>query len=211
MTTLDEVLAAMPLIAILRGVRPDEVVPLADVLVEEGFRCIEVPLNSPQPMQSIAALATRHGRSALIGAGTVLSERAVDEVVEAGGRLIVMPHADTAVIRAAKRHGLVCAPGAATPTEAFAAIAAGADAVKIFPAEAIPPAVVKAWTAVLPRATPLIAVGGITPERMTDYRAVGTAGFGLGSALYRPGMGPAALRETARAFIAALGPSGSGG
>lgn len=210
MIQLDDVLAAMPLVAILRGLEPEEAAPLGDVLFDAGFRCLEVPLNSPHPMHSIATLADRLGRHALIGAGTVLSEKAVEEVAAAGGRLIVMPHADIAVIRAAKRHGMICIPGAATPTEAFAAIAAGADAIKMFPAEALPPEVAKAWLAVLPRRIPLLAVGGITPGRMAAYRAAGVAGFGLGSALFRPGIGAEALRENARAFTAALAEASGG-
>jgi 2-dehydro-3-deoxyphosphogalactonate aldolase len=203
MIGLRDVLATLPLVAILRGVKPDEVDALGDVLVEEGFRCIEVPLNSPEPFDSIRRLARRLGDRALIGAGTVMTPDAVDQVADVGGRLIVMPHADTAVIRAAKARGMVCLPGAATPTEAFSAIAAGADGVKLFPAEGIPPVVVKAWLAVVPKSVPLFAVGGISPTTMAPYHAVGVAGYGLGSALYKPGIGPDALREAARAFATA--------
>lgn len=203
MTTLADVLATLPLVAILRGVKPDEVEAIGDVLVEEGFRCIEVPLNSPQPFDSIGRLAHRVGDRALIGAGTVMTPAAVGQVADVGGRLIVMPHADAALIREAKARGLVCLPGAATPTEAFGAIAAGADGVKLFPAEGLPPVVVKAWLAVVPKEIPLFAVGGITPQGMAPYRAVGVAGFGLGSALYTPGIDLDALRQAARAFAVA--------
>jgi 2-dehydro-3-deoxyphosphogalactonate aldolase len=201
--SLHDALAGLPLVAILRGVKPDEVAGIGAALVEAGFRCIEVPLNSPQPFNSIRILADRFGAQALIGAGTVLQREDVARVKAAGGRLIVMPHADVAVIAEAKAQHLVCAPGAATPTEAFAALNAGADAVKLFPAEAIPPGVVKAWRAVVPAAVPLIAVGGITPDRMAAYRDAGTTGFGLGSALYKPGMTAADVAATAAAFATA--------
>jgi 2-dehydro-3-deoxyphosphogalactonate aldolase len=201
--SLHDALADLALVAILRGVKPDEVAGIGAALVEAGFRCIEVPLNSPQPFDSIRILADRFGAQALIGAGTVLQREDVARVEAAGGRLIVMPHADVDVIAEAKRQDLVCAPGAATPTEAFAALKAGADAVKLFPAEAIPPGVVKAWRAVVPAAVPLIAVGGITPDRMAAYRDAGTTGFGLGSALYKPGMTAADVAATATAFATA--------
>lgn len=198
--SLNDALSDLPLVAILRGVTPGEVDGIGAALFEAGFRAIEVPLNSPQPFDSIRILADRFGADALIGAGTVLDRADVARVQAAGGRLIVMPHADVEVVAEAKRLGLVCAPGAATPTEAFAVLKAGADAVKIFPAEAVPPAVVKAWRAVVPAAVPLIAVGGITPDRMAVYRDAGTTGFGLGSALYKPGMTAAEVRATAAAF-----------
>lgn len=195
--------AALPLVAILRGVRPDEVEAIGDALAEAGFCILEVPLNSPEPFASIERLARRFGADLLIGAGTVTSPSDVGRVADRGGRLIVMPHADPVVIGEAVRQRLVCVPGVATPTEAFAALAAGADALKLFPAELIPPAVVKAMTAVLPEGTKLLPVGGITPERMAAYVAAGAAGFGLGSALYKPGMGPAEVATAARAFVAA--------
>ena len=201
--SLDQALADLPLVAILRGVKPDEVEGIGAALVDAGFRCIEVPLNSPQPFDSIRILADRFGQSVLVGAGTVLKVDDVARVKAAGGRLIVMPHADVEIIAEAKRQDLVCAPGAATPTEAFAALKAGADGVKLFPAEAIPPGVVKAWRAVVPAAVPLIAVGGITPDRMAAYRDAGTTGFGLGSALYKPGMSAADVAATASAFAQA--------
>jgi len=200
---LDPALQQLPLVAILRGVRPAEVEAVADALYAEGFRAIEVPLNSPQALDSIARLARRLPEDALIGAGTVLSADAVREVQIAGGRLIVMPHADAAVIRVAKARGLACVPGAATPTEAFAALQAGADALKLFPAELVTPAALKALRAVLPRELRLLPVGGITPETMAPYRRAGAAGFGLGSALYAPGMAAAEVGQRARAFVQA--------
>jgi 2-dehydro-3-deoxyphosphogalactonate aldolase len=193
----------LPLIAILRGVEPDDAVAIGQILIEAGFRAIEVPLNSPEPLRSIAALAGAFGERALIGAGTVLDPADVARVAAAGGRLIVMPHADHALIAAAKGRGLWCVPGAATPTEAFGARAAGADALKMFPAEALPPAVVKAWRAVLPQGLWLLPVGGITPERMGPYLAAGADGFGLGSALYQRGRTVAETAARAAAFAAA--------
>jgi 2-dehydro-3-deoxyphosphogalactonate aldolase len=203
MTGLKAQLRSLPLIAILRGVRPEEAVAIGRTLVEAGFRAIEVPLNSPAPLESIAALADALGERALIGAGTVLDAAAIRRVADRGGRLIVMPHADGALIGAAKSAGLLCVPGVATPTEAFAAIASGADALKLFPAEALPPPVVKAWRAVLPPKLWLLPVGGITPERMAAYVGAGANGFGLGSALYRPGVTVAEVTARARAFAAA--------
>lgn len=200
---LDTALQHLPLVAILRGITPAEVEAVADALYAEGFRVIEVPLNSPDALDSIARLARRMPADALIGAGTVLSVEAVAQVQAAGGRLIVMPHADVAVIRAAKARGLFCVPGAATPTEAFAAAQAGADAVKLFPAELVTPTVVKAMRAVLPKALRLLPVGGITPDNMAPYVKAGAAGFGLGSALYSPGLDAAAAALRARAFAQA--------
>lgn len=200
---LESALQQLPLVAILRGIKPDEVEAVADALYAEGFRVIEVPLNSPQALDSIGRLARRMPEDALIGAGTVLSADAVRDVQIAGGRVIVMPHADVAVIRVAKARGLACIPGAATPTEAFAALQAGADAVKLFPAELITPPVVKAMRAVLPRELRLLPVGGVTPETMAVYCQAGAAGFGLGSALYAPGMAAAEVGQRARAFVQA--------
>jgi 2-dehydro-3-deoxyphosphogalactonate aldolase len=200
---LNPALQHLPLVAILRGIQPDEVEAVADALYAEGFRVIEVPLNSPQALESIARLARRMPADALIGAGTVLSADAVRDVQVAGGRLIVMPHADVAVIRLAKARGMACIPGAATPTEAFAAVQAGADALKLFPAELVTPPVVKALRAVLPPALRLLPVGGITPDNLAAYQRAGATGFGLGSALYSPGMPAAAVAERARAFVQA--------
>ncbi|MCK8787215.1 2-dehydro-3-deoxy-6-phosphogalactonate aldolase [Roseomonas sp. NAR14] len=193
----------LPLVAILRGVTPDEALPVGEALVAAGFAIIEVPLNSPAPLESIARLAARFAPDVLVGAGTVTTAAQVAEIAGAGGRLVVMPHGDPAVVRAAKSAGLFCAPGVATPTEGFAALANGADALKLFPAEAMPPAVLKAWRSVFPREVAFLPVGGITPARMAEYVAAGAAGFGLGSALYRPGMTAAAVGERAREFVAA--------
>jgi 2-dehydro-3-deoxyphosphogalactonate aldolase len=203
MNPLQEQLRALPLVAILRGIEPGEAVAIGQALIDAGFRAIEVPLNSPEPLRSIAALAGAFGERVLVGAGTVLDPADVGGIAEAGGRLVVMPHADHAVIRAAKAHGLWCMPGVATATEAFGALAAGADALKTFPAEALPPTAVKAWRAVLPKEAWLLPVGGITPERMAPYVAAGANGFGLGSALYQRGRTPAETAARAAAFVAA--------
>ncbi|WP_299131291.1 2-dehydro-3-deoxy-6-phosphogalactonate aldolase [uncultured Amaricoccus sp.] len=200
MIDLQPYLDRLPLVAILRGVTPDEALDIGRALVDAGFAIVEVPLNSPEPIESIRRLAAGLGPETLVGAGTVTAPAQVDAVAAAGGRIIVMPHADTAVIRAAKAAGLACAPGIATPTEGFAALAAGADALKLFPAELTAPAVLRAMTSVFPRGTRFLPVGGITPHTMASYLAAGAAGFGLGSALYRPGMTAAEVGVTARAF-----------
>lgn len=194
-------LAECPLVAIIRGVTPDEVVAIGEALYEAGFRIIEVPLNSPDPLISIERLATRLGQDAVIGAGTVLLTAQVRDVADAGGRLIVSPSTDQAVIRSAVEAGLVACPGFFTPTEAFSALAAGAQALKLFPAEGANPAVVKAQRAVLPRSTPLLVVGGVTPESMEPWLTAGADGFGLGSALYQPGLSATEVGARARAFI----------
>jgi len=198
---MHEHLEPLPLIAILRGLTPAEAPAIGDALFDAGFRVLEVPLNSPDPLASIAALASRFGDRALIGAGTVLRPAQVAEIAAAGGRLIVMPHADTALIHAAKAAGLYCVPGVATPTEAFAARVAGADALKLFPAELLTPPVLKALRAVLPRELKLLPVGGITPSNLGAYVAAGANGFGLGSALYKPGATPREVAANARAFV----------
>lgn len=198
---LEAALQHLPLIAILRGVKPEEVEGIADALYAEGLRVIEVPLNSPNALDSIARVARRMPADAVVGAGTVLSVQAVADVQAAGGKLIVMPHADVDVIRAAKARGLFCVPGAATPTEAFAAVHAGADALKLFPAELVTPTIVKAMRAVLPKDLRLLPVGGITPDTMGPYIQAGAAGFGLGSALYSPGLSAADVGQRARAFV----------
>ena len=201
---LRQALAELPLVAILRGLAPENALAVGQVLVDAGFRIIEVPLNSPRPFESIGLLAKDFGMRALIGAGTVLRTDDVARVGDAGGGLIVMPHGDTAIISEAKRQGLICVPGVATPTEGFAALAAGADGLKLFPAEAMPPPVVKAWRAVFPPETLLMPVGGITPERMTDYLAAGASGFGLGSALFTSRMTPAQVGSNALQFVESL-------
>jgi 2-dehydro-3-deoxyphosphogalactonate aldolase len=201
---LVEYLAPLPLFAVLRGITPGEVSAIGESLAAEGFRVLEVPLNSPEPYESIARLARDFGDRCLIGAGTVLDAAQVAEVKAAGGELIVMPHADLAVIRAAKGAGMVCVPGVATPTEAFAALAVGSDGLKMFPAESMPPPVLKAWRAVLPKGALVFPVGGIKPESMAAYWAVGASGFGTGSNLYAPGADPAVVRKVAAAYAAAF-------
>ena len=201
---LRQLLADLPLVAVLRGLAPENAVAVGQALFDAGFRVIEVPLNSPQPFASIEMLADAFGADALIGAGTVLRPEDVGRVRGAGGRLIVMPHSDPRIIGEAKARGLVCLPGVATPTEGFAALAAGADGLKLFPAEAISSPVVKAWRAVFPADTLLLPVGGITPERMADYRAAGASGFGLGVALFHPGLTTSEVNARANAFVAAV-------
>ena len=193
-----------PLVAILRGIKPGEALDIGTVLVETGFTIIEVPLNSPEPYASIVRLAKRLGDKALVGAGTVTDWEQVTKVADAGGRVIVMPHADERVVEAAKRRNLFVVPGFATPTEAFRMIHAGADAIKLFPAEANPPKVLKALRAVLPREMPILPVGGITPQNMNEYWVAGADGFGLGSALYKPGMTAEQVAQSAAAFRLAL-------
>ncbi len=197
-----EAMAALPLVAILRGLQPAEALAVGHALAGVGWRLIEVPLNSPQPLKSIEMLAAALP-GALVGAGTVLTAQQVRDVHAAGGQLIVSPNCDAEVVRAAVQLGMVCLPGVATATEAFAALAAGAHGLKLFPAELIAPAVVKALRAVLSADTVLLPVGGITPSGMAPYRAAGADGFGLGSALYKSGMGAAEVGANARAFIAA--------
>lgn len=196
--------AQCPLIAIIRGVEPDEVEAIGRALVEAGILIVEVPLNSPRPLDSIARLAKAIGDRALVGAGTVLRAEQVAEVAEAGGRIIVSPGTDTEVIEATVRAGLVSSPGYFTPSEAFSAIKAGAHLLKLFPAEAAPPEVVKAQRAVLPRTVPLVVVGSVTPEKAASYLAAGADGFGLGGALFRPGDSAERVGENARCFVAAL-------
>jgi len=193
-----------PLIAILRGVVIDEVEAIGAALIESGFEIIEVPLNSPGPFASIEKLARTFADAALIGAGTVLRPEQVDSVSDAGGRLIVMPHTDSTVIRRAKERRLTCIPGFATPTEAFEAIFADADALKLFPAEGASPSVLKALRAVLPHELPIIPVGGIDQTRFESWLQAGAAGFGIGSALYRPGIKPAELRNRASNLMIAV-------
>jgi 2-dehydro-3-deoxyphosphogalactonate aldolase len=200
---LREYLARRDLIAILRGVRPEEVEAIAAALESSGIAIVEVPLNSPDPMDSIARLSRSFGDRLLIGAGTVMTALQVREIAAAGGRLIVTPHADAAVTHVAKQHGLIAVPGFFTPTEAFAMLAAGADALKLFPAEAAMPPVLRAMRAVLPPGTAVMPVGGIDASNMAAWRAAGAAGFGIGSAIYKPGDTPAIVTEKARRLIAA--------
>lgn len=193
----------LPLVAILRGVRPEEIIDIAAALIDAGFAIIEVPLNSPDPLTSIARLNDRFGDRALVGAGTVLTPTRVGEVAAVGGRLIVSPNSDVAVIAAAAAAGLVALPGFATPTEAFMALNAGAHGLKLFPAEGATPAVLKAMKAVLPPQVPVLPVGGITDTNMADWVAVGAAGFGLGGSLYKPGDDAHAVGERAARLAAA--------
>ncbi len=195
-------LAAFPLVAILRGIRPFEAQAIGDVLVGSGWQLLEVPLNSPDPFASIATLARAFPR-ALVGAGTVLSAAQVQQVHAAGGRLVVAPNFDAEVVREAVRLDMACLPGVFTASEAFAALAAGATAIKLFPAEMIPPVGVKALRAVLPVDALVLPVGGISPGNMAEYRAAGADGFGIGSALYRPGASAADVEQRARDFAAA--------
>jgi len=202
--SLRSYLAPLPLVAVLRGITPAEVDAVAAALTDNGFRLLEVPLNSPEPFESIRKLARGYGERCLTGAGTVLDVTDVQRVADAGGRLIVMPHGDVAIVREAKRLGLVCLPGVATPTEAFAALAAGADGLKMFPAEQLSPAVLKAWRAVLPKDSLVFPVGGIRPDNMAPFWAVGANGFGTGSNLYQPGAAVDAVRSVARQYATAF-------
>jgi len=190
-----------PLVAIIRGVTPDEVEAVGDVLYAAGIRIIEVPLNSPDPFASIGRLAKRLGARALIGAGTVLQPEQVEQVRDVGGQLIVSPNTYVAVIEATVAAGMVSSPGFFTPSEAFEALRAGAHALKLFPAEAATPAVVKGQRAVLPKDVPLIVVGGVTPANMKPYLDAGADGFGLGSGLYAPGRSLDEVASAARAYV----------
>jgi 2-dehydro-3-deoxyphosphogalactonate aldolase len=195
--------AACPLVAVLRGIQPSEVDAIGTALIDAGITILEVPLNSPEPYAAITRLAALAGTRALVGAGTVLDTESVARVAAAGGRLIVSPATDPAVIAATLAMDMVSMPGFFTPSEAFAAIAAGAHALKFFPAEAGSPAVIKALKAVLPRAIPVLAVGGMTPEGLAAWAAAGADGFGLGSGLYRPGTTAEAAAAVAARFVAA--------
>jgi 2-dehydro-3-deoxyphosphogalactonate aldolase len=199
----DAALARCPLVAILRGVTPSEVVAIGEALFDAGFRLIEVPLNSPDPLESIARLSQAFAGRAVIGAGTVLRAADVAAVQAAGGTMIVSPNTSIEVIAATRNSGLVSLPGIATPSEAFAALDAGATALKLFPAEGANPAVLKAIRAVLPTGVRVLPVGGITPESMAPWLQAGAAGFGIGSALYSPGVAADEIAERARAFIGA--------
>jgi 2-dehydro-3-deoxyphosphogalactonate aldolase len=200
---LDQAMSELPLIAILRGVTPEEVIDVAGVLYDEGFRMIEVPLNSPNAFLSIEKLMSQFGEKVVIGAGTVTDIPNLLRLAETGAQLVVAPNCDTQIIREAKNKSMWVLPGVATPSEAFAALQAGADGLKLFPAEVIGPAGLRAWKTILPQGTLLIPVGGITPETIGNWRHGGASAFGIGSALYQPGIGLEQLRQRARAYVAA--------
>jgi len=196
-------IADNPLIAILRGLEPANALDVADTLVAAGFRIIEVPLNSPDPLESIEAIARKHGENTVIGAGTVLNEQQVSDVVSAGGQIIVSPNMNPAVGKRAIELGAHWCPGVLTPTEAFSALEIGASVLKFFPAELVPPKAIAAMRAVLPKETVVAAVGGITPDTMGEYHRAGSNGFGLGSALFKPSYGLEELAQRARDFVEA--------
>jgi 2-dehydro-3-deoxyphosphogalactonate aldolase len=200
---LSSFLSRCKLIAILRGVRPDEAEAIGAALDAAGIAIIEVPLNSPQPIDSIRRLAARFGERLLIGAGTVMTPAQVEAIADAGGRLIVTPHAAADVVRAAKWRGMLACPGFFTPTEAFAMLAAGADALKLFPAEAASPAVLRGIRAVLPAGTAVLPVGGIDAGNMRPWLDAGAAGFGIGSSIYRPGDSAEVVGAKATRLLAA--------
>lgn len=201
---ISEFLSRCPLVAILRGITPDECLPVARALIDAGFSIIEVPLTSPDALTSIRLISQEFGQQALIGAGTVINCEQVRDVQKAGGQLIFSPNCDVAVVRLSKSLGLVSMPGCVTPSEAFDAIHAGADAIKFFPAEMIPPSAIKAMKVVLPSSIPCIAVGGINTSNMTDYLASGAAGFGIGSSLYKTGKSVAAVADSANEILTAF-------
>ena len=202
LTRFNAEFAKLPLVAILRGLEPQEAVEIGEALVQSGITLLEVPLNSPQPLQSITLLRQAFPQ-AVVGAGTVLTVAQVAEVHAAGGQMVVSPNFDAEVVQESRRLGLVSLPGILTPTEAFAALAAGANALKIFPAELASPAFVKALLAVLPQGTRLLPVGGIGATNMSAWRAAGAAGFGMGSSLFKPGKSAVAVAEDALALVAA--------
>ncbi|MFM2281149.1 MAG: hypothetical protein RLZZ444_3380 [Pseudomonadota bacterium] len=203
MKSWDDAIRRCPLVAILRGITPADAVPVVGALLEEGFTIVEVPLNSPDALNSIQQLSARFGADAIIGAGTVLTVAQAEQVHAAGGRLVVAPNFDPNVAAEALRHGMAYCPGVGTATEAFAAYNSGARVLKLFPAEMIPPTAVKALRAVLPTSAVLLPVGGITPAAMENYARAGANGFGLGSMLYRPGATPAEVGLSARSFVRA--------
>jgi 2-dehydro-3-deoxyphosphogalactonate aldolase len=202
---LERYLDQCPLIAIIRGVTPAEAEAIGEAIYDAGIRIIEVPLNSPDPLTSIARLAAKLGERALIGGGTVLQPEKVEEVKAVGGRLIVAPNTNVEVIAATAAAGLVSCPGYFTPSEAFAALDAGATALKLFPAEGATPAVLKAQRAVLPKHVSVIVVGGVKPDNMQPWLEAGANGFGLGGGLYQPGQSASQTAENARAYVAGLG------
>lgn len=205
MITIDEAMDQLPLVAILRGVQPDEVVEIGRALYEEGFRCIEVPLNSPDPLTSIRLLAEAMPEDCICGAGTVLSVDDVHAVQQAGGRIIVTPNTDADVIRATVAAGLIAAPGVGSATEAFVAVAAGATHLKLFPASTYGIAHMKALQSVLPKGTKVFAVGGVGAANIGEWQAAGAGGFGIGSELYKAGDSVDTVRAKAQALCRAIG------
>jgi 2-dehydro-3-deoxyphosphogalactonate aldolase len=196
--------ARMPIVAILRGLHPDEALAVGEALVEAGVLILEVPLNSPEPLVSIGKLAEALKGRAIVGAGTVLDPAGVDAVADAGGEIIVSPNTDPAVIRRTRERGLVSLPGCFTPTECFAALGAGAHAVKLFPGELVTPQSAKALAAVLPKGTRMLVVGGVSAETLGVWRDSPVHGFGIGSSLYKPGIAVDEVGRRARAFTAAM-------
>jgi len=192
-----------PLVAILRGLKPDEAVEIGEAIVAAGFRCLEVPLNSPDPLDSIRRLRDAFDGRAIVGAGTVLEPASVQAVADAGSQLVISPNTDARVIRASKAAGLLSMPGFFTPSEAFVALGAGADVLKLFPAEIAGPAGLKAMRAILPAAVRVYAVGGVEPALVSPWVAAGASGLGLGSAVFRPGRTAAEAGAAAAAFVAA--------
>ena len=190
----------LPLIAILRGVKPDECLEIGYELFNVGFRIIEIPLNSPEAFKSIKKLVKKLNEEVIIGAGTILNIRQLQTLFDAGGKLAVMPHVDTKIIEMAKKLNIICFPGVSTPTEALCALKAGADGLKIFPAEMITPKILKSWKAILPENTFLFPVGGIQPDSIESYVLAGATGFGIGSALYYPGKSVLEVVKSGKAF-----------
>ncbi|WP_137917657.1 2-dehydro-3-deoxy-6-phosphogalactonate aldolase [Hydrogenophaga sp. 2FB] len=197
-----QALAAQPLVAILRGITPPEAVAVGLALVDAGIRVLEVPLNSPSPLESIRLLADALKGRAIVGAGTVLRELEVDAVAAAGAQLVLSPNFKAPVVRCTKAHGLYSMPGVATASEGFDALEEGADALKLFPGDLLGPPVIKAWRAVFPSTTPMFSVGGVNLENLPDFKAAGASGAGIGSALYAPGRSAAETASRAREFIA---------
>jgi 2-dehydro-3-deoxyphosphogalactonate aldolase len=193
---------SLPLLAILRGLKPEEALAVGQAIVNAGFHILEVPLNSPEPLRSIQILSAAFP-NALVGAGTVTTAQQVRDIKAAGGQLIISPHLDENVVCETVNLGLISLPGVATPSEAFRALALGANGLKLFPAEMISPAVLKSLRAVLPKAVKLLPVGGVGIHNMADYRKSGASGFGIGSALFAPGKTAEAVGESAAAFVQA--------
>ncbi|AQR62339.1 2-dehydro-3-deoxy-6-phosphogalactonate aldolase [Brevundimonas sp. LM2] len=198
-----QTLDALPLIAILRGLEPEEAVAVGEAIVAAGFVCLEVPLNSPRPLESVRRLRDALDGRALVGAGTVLTVEAAQQVADAGGQIVISPNTNAAVIAEAKRLGLLSLPGFFTPSEAFTALDAGADALKLFPAEIAGPQGLKAVRAVLPKEARVYVVGGADPASVGTWRLAGASGFGVGSAIFKPGLSPAEVGSRARAFVEA--------